>query len=79
MRSLVLRRPDGLVEIRRTPASDALPASDAAVRLALFDGFATFAFLLVLALVFRPPFLALGAWALVATGVESLCARALAS
>jgi len=61
---LVRRRPDGLMQIRRLRAADVVLSSDTATILALFAGFVFFAILLFLTLVFDPPFLGVGAWAI---------------
>jgi hypothetical protein len=74
---LVRRRPDGLMQIRRLRAADVVLSSDTATILALFAGFVLFAFLLFLTLVFDPPFLGVGAWAILLAAVESRRARPL--
>jgi hypothetical protein len=72
---LIRRRRDGLVEIRRVRARDVVLSSDAAVLLGLLAGFFFLTVVLVLALVFDPPFLAVGAWVVVFAAVERRRAR----
>lgn len=56
---LIRRRRDGLVEIRRARARDVVLSSDTAVLFAMLAGWLVFVGVLVFALVFDPPFLAL--------------------
>ena len=63
IRPLVLRRPDGIVEIRRARLVDLILLADAATLLLLFGAFVLFALTLFLALVYSPIFLAIAAWA----------------
>jgi hypothetical protein len=72
---LVRRRSDGLVEIRPVRARDVVPASDAAVLLALLAGWLLLAAILVMSLVFDPPFLGLAAWFVLFAAVEQRRAR----
>ena len=74
--SLIRRRRDGLVEIRRARARDVVLSSDAGVLLALFAGFLCLTLFLVMSLVFDPPFLAVLAWLIVALAVDRRQARA---
>jgi hypothetical protein len=72
---LIRRRRDGLVEIRRFRARDILLSRDAAVLLGLLAGWFFLTVVLVLALVFDPPFLAVAAWLVLAAAVEHRRAR----
>ncbi len=72
---LIRRRRDGLVEIRRARARDLVLHSDAAVLLALLAAWLLLAVVLVMALVFDPPFLALAAWLVVALAVDQRQSR----
>lgn len=58
------------MEIRRARALDVVLTSDAFVLLGMLGGFCCFAALLVIALVFDPPVLAVAVWAVVAAAVE---------
>jgi hypothetical protein len=75
IRRLIRRRRDGLVEIRRARARDLVVANDAIVLAALLAGFFFFAVLLVMTLVFDPPFLAVGGWVVLALAVEQRARR----
>jgi hypothetical protein len=63
------------MQIRRVRAADLVLSSDTATVLALFAGFVLFAVLLTLTLVFDPPFLGVGAWAILLAAVESRRSR----
>jgi hypothetical protein len=68
---LIRRRRDGLVEIRRARARDLVSTSDTVVLLALLAGFLFFALVLVISLVFDPPFLAIAAWLVLVFAVDA--------
>jgi hypothetical protein len=72
---LIRRRRDGLVEIRRLRARDVVLTADAAVLLGLLAGWFLLTVVLVIALVFDPPFLAVAAWFVLAAAVEHRRAR----
>ena len=72
---LIRRRRDGLMEIRRLRARDIVITSDAAVLLGLLAGWFFLTVFLFMALVFDPPFLAVGAWLILALAVEHRRAR----
>ena len=67
---LVRRRPDGVTQIRRLRASDVVLTADTKTLFMLFGGFVTFTVLLFMTLVFDPPLLAVGLWAIVAVAVD---------
>ena len=77
IRPLVLRRSDGIVQIRRARPSDLVLVADAATLLLLFGGFVLFALTLFLALVYGPIFLAIAAWAAYRATLEAREARVL--
>lgn len=72
---LIRRRSDGLVEIRRARARDLLSTSDTIVLLALLAGWFFLTLLLVIALVFEPPILAIAAWLVLMLFVEARRSR----
>jgi hypothetical protein len=72
---LVHRRRDGLVEIRRARARDLVLTSDAAMLLALLAGWFLLVAILVMSLLFDPPFLAFPAWLVLVFAVEQRRAR----
>ncbi len=67
---LIHRRRDGLLEIRPTRARDLVLTSDTAVLFCMLAGWCLFAVLLVITLLFDPPFLALAAWLVLSLAVE---------
>jgi type IV secretory pathway TrbD component len=67
---LVRRRRDGLFEIRRTRARDLVLTTDTAVLSCMLAGWFLFAVLLVMTLLWDPPFLGLAAWLIASIAVE---------
>jgi Flp pilus assembly protein TadB len=67
---LLRRRRDGLLEIRRARARDLVSGTDAIVLSCLLAGWLLFVVLLVMTLVFDPPFLALAVWVIASLAIE---------
>ena len=67
---LIRRRRDGLLEIRRTRARDLVLTSDTIVLSCLLVGWFLFAVLLVITLLWDPPFLGHAAWLIAYFAVE---------